>query len=119
MYNAWSRSTLRIPGGLEVDFVCAPPYHSSGFTSALLVICSGRPQRKAFILNVAVVEPQIATSIDIPSSQDKVLDVSWGPEGTFYLLRSVDSQSWRIEPYRLEMHSNGEGPSWSIKPLPS
>jgi hypothetical protein len=117
MYNAWSRSSLRAPNNLDVDFICAPAYHASSFSSALLAICRGKSQLKAVILDVSATEPQIATSIDIESPEQPISDVAWGPEGKFYLLRSGGSAGWRVESYQLEIYANGEGPSWSLQYL--
>ena len=105
-----------------MDFACAPPYHSSGFTNALLVVCSNKIQRKAFLLNVSSIEPQLGTSFDLPSPEDKVMDVSWGPEGAFYLLRTSSNNqttSWRLESYRLEIYGSGDKSTWSVSTLPS
>jgi hypothetical protein len=121
MYNAWSRSTLRMPNNAEVQYISAPPFHSFSFNQALLVIAEIGAKKQGFILDVSSVEPQLAASFDVPSPSLNVIDIAWGPEGRFYLLRQSPppltgiEDKWQVDVFELTIEGNGSyGSIWSV-----
>ena len=119
MYNAWIRSTLRMPQNFTAELITAPPYHSDKFTNALLVITRDFSNRTGVILNLSSTEPTIGAKFDILSPELEMKDVSWGPDGRIYLLRTNEEKSiWRVDIFQLEIDVD-INENWFVKNLKS